>query len=111
VAWQSAAAVGIATGIAAGVALSRWLWILFAQQIYAIPQPTVPTLSLVYVGLGALVLANLVAAIHGRHTSRTPAALVVTDILGTRSRQQRSLPGHVGSHGADGHGQAALAYL
>ncbi len=79
VAWQStaAAAVGIVAGIPAGVALGRWLWILFAQQIYAVPRPTVPTLSLVYVGLGALVLANLVAAIPGRRASRTPAALIL----------------------------------
>ena len=79
VAWQStiAAAVGIAAGIPAGVALGRWLWILFAQQIYAVPRATVPALSLLYIGLGALVLANLVAAIPGRHASRTPAALAL----------------------------------
>jgi hypothetical protein len=79
VAWQSAAAaaVGIAAGIPAGVALGRWLWTLFAHQIYAVPRPTVPTLSLVYIGLGALVLANLVAAIPGRHAARTPAALIL----------------------------------
>ena len=79
VAWQSTVAVtvGVAAGIPAGVALGRWLWILFAHQIYAVPEPTVPTLSLCYVGLGALVLANLVAALPGRHASRTPAALVL----------------------------------
>ncbi len=79
VAWQStaAAAVGIAAGIPAGVALGRWLWILFAHQIYAVPQATVPALSLVYIGLGALVLANLVAAIPGRHASRTPVTLAL----------------------------------
>lgn len=79
VAWQSTAAVavGIVGGIPAGVALGRWLWILFAQQIYAVPRATVPALSLVYVGLSALVLANLVAALPGRHASRTPAAIVL----------------------------------
>ena len=79
VAWQSTAAVavGIAGGIPAGAALGRWLWILFAQQIYAVPRATVPALSLVYVGLGALVLANLAAALPGRHASRTPAAIVL----------------------------------
>jgi len=79
VTWQSTAAVavGIVGGIPAGVALGRWLWILFAQQIYAVPRATVPALSLVYVALGALVLANLVAALPGRHASRTPAAIVL----------------------------------
>jgi ABC-type lipoprotein release transport system permease subunit len=59
------------------VALGRWLWILFAGQIYAVPRATVPVLSLCYVTLGALVLANLVAAPPGRRASRTPAALVL----------------------------------
>ena len=69
--------MGIVAGIPAGVALGRWLWILFAEQIYAVPSATVPVLSLCYVALGALVLANLVAAFPGRSASRTPAALVL----------------------------------
>ncbi len=79
VAWQSSAVIvaGIVAGIPAGVALGRWLWILFAEQIYAVPSATVPVLSLCYVALGALVLANLVAAFPGRSASRTPAALVL----------------------------------
>lgn len=79
VAWQStvAAAAGIVAGIPAGVALGRWLWILFAHQIYAVPRATVPAPSLVYVGLGALALAGLVAALPGIYASRTPVALVL----------------------------------
>jgi hypothetical protein len=79
VAWQSTAAVtvGIAAGIPAGVALGRWLWILFANQIYAVPRPTVPALSLLLVGLGALTLAILVAALPGRHAARMPVADVL----------------------------------
>jgi ABC-type lipoprotein release transport system permease subunit len=37
----------------------------------------VPASSLIYVGLGALVLANLVAALPGRRASRTPVALAL----------------------------------
>jgi hypothetical protein len=79
VAWQSSAVIvaGIVGGIPAGVALGRWLWILFAEQIYAVPSATVPVLSLCYVALGALMLANLVAAFPSRSASRTPAALVL----------------------------------
>jgi hypothetical protein len=79
VAWQSSAVIvaGIVAGIPAGVALGRWLWILFAEQIYAVPSATVPVLSLCYVALGALVLANLVAAFPGRSAARTPAALML----------------------------------
>ena len=51
------------SGIPLGITLGRWLWVLFAHEIYAVPRATVPTLALVYVGLGALVLANVVAAL------------------------------------------------
>ena len=54
----------------------RWLWILFAEGIYAVPKPTVP-MSVVLVGPAAIVLANVVAAIPGRVAARTPAALVL----------------------------------
>jgi hypothetical protein len=72
VAWQSTVAVGIGAiaGIPSGVALGRWLWILFARQIQAVPDATVPALSLAYVALGALVLAAIVAVLPGRAASR-----------------------------------------
>jgi len=37
----------------------------------------VPVPLVVYVGLGALVLANAVAALSARYAARTPAALVL----------------------------------
>jgi hypothetical protein len=55
----------------------RWLWTLFAQQIYAVPQPSVPVLSVALVALGALVLANVVAGLPGRNAARTPTALLL----------------------------------
>ena len=36
-----------------------------------------PALPLVFVGLGALVLANVVAALPGSYAARTPTALVL----------------------------------
>jgi hypothetical protein len=77
VAWQSsvAAVLGVVVGVPVGIAAGRWLWILFAREIYAVPKPTVP-MSVLLVGFGALVLANVVAAIPGRVAARTPAALV-----------------------------------
>ena len=79
IAWQAtlAAAIGVIAGIPLGITLGRWLWILFASEIYAVPEPTVPPLSLALVGLGALVLANVVAAVPGRYAARTPTALVL----------------------------------
>ncbi len=42
VAWQAsiAALVGIAIGLPCGIALGRWLWTLFAQEVGAVPAPT-----------------------------------------------------------------------
>ena len=65
VAWQAtvAAIVGSAVGIPLGIALGRWLWTAFARQIYAVPQPAVPVVSLVLLPLCALALVNLAAAL------------------------------------------------
>jgi hypothetical protein len=79
VAWQSSVAVlvGVALGVPIGVVIGRFVWNLFAQEINAVPAPSVPTLSIVAIALGALVLANVVAAIPGRIAARTPTALVL----------------------------------
>ncbi len=79
VAWQAsvAALIGIVVGLPLGIALGRWLWILFARQIFAVPQPTVPVVSVVLIGLGTLVLANVVAALPGRSAARTTTAVLL----------------------------------
>jgi hypothetical protein len=68
--------IGVIIGVPLGIVLGRWSWMLFARDIYVVPQPTVPVLSLVLVVVGALVFANLVATVPGRITARTPAAIV-----------------------------------
>jgi hypothetical protein len=79
VAWQAtvAAVVGIVVGVPLGVIAGRWLWTLFAEQIYAVPYPTVPVLSLVLVAVGTLVLANVIAAVPARTAARTPTAFLL----------------------------------
>jgi ABC-type lipoprotein release transport system permease subunit len=79
VAWQAtvAAAVGAAVGVPGGIALGRQLWILFARNIYAVPQPTVPALAVILVCFGAFLLANLAAALPGRLAANTPPSLVL----------------------------------
>jgi hypothetical protein len=76
VAWQSSMAVAAGTivGVPLGITLGRFLWDLFAQQINVVPQPTVPALTVVLIGFGALGLANVVAAFPGRIAARTPTA-------------------------------------
>jgi hypothetical protein len=69
--------VGLVVGLPVGIALGRWLWVLFAHQIYAVPEPTVPGLALVLVGLAVLALVNIVALLPGRAAARTPTAVVL----------------------------------
>jgi hypothetical protein len=79
VAWQSSviAAVGLLIGIPVGVAFGRWLWLVFANQLSAVPDPVVPATSIALAAVAALILANLVAALPGRQAARTPAALLL----------------------------------
>jgi hypothetical protein len=81
VAWQSSVAVatgtGTVVGVPLGIGLGRFLWIVFAHEIHAVPTPSVPTLSIVLIAAGALVLANVVAAIPGRIAAQTPTAVLL----------------------------------
>ena len=79
VAWHAsvAAILGLSVGVPLGIALGRWLWILFARQINAVPHPTVPVASVILVAVGALVLANLVAALPARRAAHTQTALLL----------------------------------
>ena len=71
------ALLGTIVGVPVGIVAGRRLWTEFAREISAVPKPTVPTLSIAIVAIGALVLANLVAAIPGRRAARTPSALLL----------------------------------
>jgi hypothetical protein len=71
------ALIGLVVGIPGGIALGRWLWILFAREIYAVPDPTVPVLWLAIVCAATFVLVNLVAALPARSAARTATALVL----------------------------------
>jgi ABC-type antimicrobial peptide transport system permease subunit len=76
VAWQSsvAVAIGVVVGAPVGIVFGRWLWDLFAQNIDVVPAPTIPVVSIVLIALGALLLANLVAAVPGVIAARTKTA-------------------------------------
>jgi hypothetical protein len=79
VAWQSTIAVGIGIGIGVplGIIIGRELWNRFATALHVIPHPTVPSLTITLIAVGALALANLVAAIPGLRAARTPSALLL----------------------------------
>jgi hypothetical protein len=79
VAWQSTIAVGIGVvaGVPLGIVAGRALWDLFAHELHVVARPTVPMLTLLLVAAGALVLANVIAALPGRQAARIPAALVL----------------------------------
>jgi len=57
--------------------IGRFLWDVFAHQIDAVAQPFVPGLTIAAVGVGAIVLANLIATIPGRLAANTPTALML----------------------------------
>jgi len=71
--WQASicAVIGTIVGVPLGIAVGRQLWILFARNLDAVPNPTVPVISVLLVALGALVFANVVAALPGRMAART----------------------------------------
>ena len=79
IAWQSSVAAffGALFGIPLGIVIGRELWILFARSIDAVPDPSIAPLTIVVVGLGTVVFANIVAAIPGRIAARTSTALVL----------------------------------
>jgi hypothetical protein len=81
IAWQASVAgvTGVVIGVPLGIVLGRWLWTLFARNIYAVPQPTTPVISILIVALSALVLANVVAAVPGRIAAKTTTAQVLRD--------------------------------
>jgi hypothetical protein len=79
VAWQSSviAVTGLVIGIPVGITFGRLLWLAFAHQLSAVPDPVVPAASIALAAVAALVLANLVAALPGLRAARTPAAEVL----------------------------------
>ena len=79
VAWQAGVAVGagVVVGIPLGIVIGRWLWTLFADQIYVVPAPSVPVIWVTAIAVAAFVLGILVAAVPGRIAARTPTALLL----------------------------------
>jgi hypothetical protein len=79
VAWQSSITVVIGTiiGIPLGLLLGHFLWNSFAEAIHAVPVTSTPSSYVAAIGVGAIVLANVVAAVPARIAARTPTAVLL----------------------------------
>ena len=79
VAWQAsiAVALGVLVGVPLGIVAGRVLWDRFAGALYVVPQTTVPAPAIALIALGALLVANLVAAVPGRQAARTETAVLL----------------------------------
>jgi hypothetical protein len=79
IAWQSTVSVafGVIIGVPLGIVFGHAMWDLFAHELFAIPKSTYPVLAIVLVAVGALVLANVVAAIPGHRAATTPTNVIL----------------------------------
>jgi ABC-type lipoprotein release transport system permease subunit len=77
--WQATtlAAIGLVVGLPLGVAVGRWTWTLFAEQIGVVPEPVTPLPLILLVVPAAVLLANLVAAFPAWSAARMRAAAVL----------------------------------
>ena len=79
VAWQSSVTVAIGTviGVPLGIILGHVLWNGFAEAIHAVPVTSVPAAYVAAIAVGAVVLANVIAAVPARIAARTPTAVLL----------------------------------
>jgi predicted lysophospholipase L1 biosynthesis ABC-type transport system permease subunit len=78
IAWQATTitAIALLVGLPIGVAGGRWAWRVLAAQLGVLPEPAVPLTAIVSAVPGALVVANLIAAVPGRAAARTQPATI-----------------------------------
>lgn len=79
VGWQASthAVCALLVGIPLGLAAGRWGWRLFADGLGVAPVAVVPVPAVLLVIPGAILVANLTAAVPGWIAARTPPALVL----------------------------------
>ena len=79
VAWQSSVTVAIGTviGVPLGIVLGHVLWNAFAEAIHAVQVTSIPSLDVALIAVGAVVLANVVAAVPARIAARTRTAVLL----------------------------------
>lgn len=64
-------------GLPLGIALGRWAWIVFAESLGVVPEPSVPVAAVALTATAALVIGILVASFPGWRAGRTSAAAIL----------------------------------
>jgi putative ABC transport system permease protein len=79
IAWMATTVVAVALviGLPVGIALGRWTWRSFADNLGIDEQVLLPALALFLLTVAALVLGNLVAVLPARSAARTRPATVL----------------------------------
>jgi hypothetical protein len=79
VAWQATTfgVLAVLLGLIPGIAAGRWAWVVVARLIGAPDDTPLPAVALVLAAAGAIVLANVLAAVPARLASRVPAAEIL----------------------------------
>jgi putative ABC transport system permease protein len=79
IAWEATTLIAIALfiGLPVGIAVGRWSWGRFADQLGVLSVPVVPWLAILIAVPAALLIGNIIAALPGRSAARTHAALVL----------------------------------
>jgi ABC-type lipoprotein release transport system permease subunit len=82
VAWQATTIglLALAIGIPVGIAIGRWGWNIFSEQIGVVPEPVTPVVFALLLIPIALLFANLVAALPARSAGKLrPAPVLRTE--------------------------------
>ena len=69
--------IGTLIGIPLGIIVGHLLWNAFAEAIHAVPVTNIPALYVAAIAVGAVVLANVVAAVPARVAARTRTAVLL----------------------------------
>ena len=79
VAWQATtiAVVGLAVGLPIGIALARFGWNVFANDLAVLPRPVIPVRRLAVMVPATLLVANLVAVLPAWFAARTKPAVAL----------------------------------
>ena len=82
VAWQAScvAVVALVVGLPLGIAVGRWTWHAFADNVGVVPEPAIPILAAMLVVPITIVVANVVAGLPARAGGRVvPASVLRTE--------------------------------